>query len=97
MCFLRKAYLESRATVPYGFSQRLIRSRGFSVKKSRFAIRRAEITDRELDPTRDPRTGHAAPAKVLAEIALRLQLSLPPQRASLTTISADNYADSGAS
>ena len=42
--------------------------------------------------TRDPRTGHASPAKALAEIALRLQSSLKYPTCSLATISEDNCA-----
>jgi hypothetical protein len=47
--------------------------------------------------TRDPRTGHASPAKALAEIALRLQSSLKCPTCTLTTISADNGGNLGAS
>jgi hypothetical protein len=77
MCFARKAYWENAGAASYGlFStlHRIARFSGFR-KSRRRAIDQAETTNRESEPTRDPRTGHALAAKALAEVALRLQLS----------------------
>jgi hypothetical protein len=70
-------------------------------KKSRSARISLKITNREPDPTRDPRTGQACTAKAVAELALRLQ-SLPKSvTESVTTIFMkifeDNKAQTGAS